>query len=140
MVDIVASGEAVKTWQELQELVRALVPKESQSVPKIQWLASGRLVLIGPWQVEAHFAENGGKYEIRFQRFGGDLTRANYEPTPGGRIKDPDVWKLEPVRGTTRIFWRLSNFADLTPETLANRVVERLKTYYEEYKVVAIGD
>lgn len=61
MADITTASQA---WQQLQDLVRA--EAESATVPSQQphllWIQSGRLALIGTWQVEASFAERAGAY------------------------------------------------------------------------------
>ena len=63
----------------------------------------------------------------------------NFERIPHGPpLKDPVVWKVEPFRSGADIFWRL-NFQEITPDRLAARIIERLKDFYEEYRLSAIG-
>jgi hypothetical protein len=134
----VTLNEAVSAWHELKELVRVRVETQPPSEHKLQWLASSKLVLSGPWQVEAQFADVRAQFEVRYQRFGAALGQANIEVPIGVRIKGPEVWGLTPVWGDTHIFWRLNDVYDITPDSLVTRVLDRLATYYQEYKLHAI--
>jgi hypothetical protein len=137
MADITTASQA---WQQLQDLVRA--EAESSTVPSQQphllWIQSGRLALIGTWQVEASFAERAGAYQIHFDRFGAQLGVANFEPSPSSTAVSSETWEVQFVEGITQAFWRL-NGQDLPSERLARKVMEHLNRYYEKLKPLLSG-
>jgi hypothetical protein len=133
---VVANGQLA--WIQLKQIMRALV-SGSESQARLRWLSAGKLVLIGSLQVQARFVEARSEYEICFERFGAEMGSVNFERIPHGPpLKDPVVWKVEPFRSGADIFWRL-NFQEITPDRLAARTIERLKDFYEEYRLSAIG-
>jgi len=135
----VSAQESAAAWTELQKLVEAeaknaRAPAPGQ--PRLQWSQPACLYLIGPWQVEARFDNRSG-FEIHFDRFGGGhLGATNFELPPGTASVPPENWKLEPVGGTTKVFWRLYA-QELPPELLAPRIVSHLRDFYEKYKLAA---
>jgi len=126
------------SWKELQELVESQAKDEKfvAGQPRFQFTA-GKLCLIGMWQVEGRFEERGG-HKIIFDRFGTQLGAQNFEmPEPGVRLPSPEVWNLTPVEGLSRVFWRF-RAQDLSVEVLANRIMQQLKDFYEQYKLAAV--
>jgi hypothetical protein len=138
MTDL-TSSQSAEAWHKLQDLVRALVPKEA-GVPQLRWIESGRLALLGEWQVQARFTAEKQQYEVHFERFGAELGKSNFEPTPGLAVRRSEVWKLEPVNGEIDVFWRIGDGPEIKqPNSLATRIVDRLKDFYQEYKLAALG-
>jgi hypothetical protein len=128
-----------QAWQKLKDLVKA----EAEGHPfqagqtQLRWVASGRLVLVGPWQVEAWMVEQSGRFQIRFDRFGAQLGSVNFELPPGRAIIGAEVWDLKFVEGEREVFWRL-NGQHLSPDRLARKVVDNLNRYYDAYRLSAV--
>jgi hypothetical protein len=138
MTDL-TSSQSAEAWRKLQDLVRSLVPTEP-GAPQLRWIESGRLALLDEWQVQARFSAERETYEVHFERFGAELGNSNFEPTPGLAVRRPEVWRLEPVRGKIDVFWRIGDGPEIRqPNSLATRIVERLKNFYQEYKLAALG-
>jgi hypothetical protein len=126
-------------WLQLQQVVEAQTRTNSApETPRLRW-SPGRLALIGTWQVEARFVERSGAYEVLFDRFGAQLGSVNFELPPGARVVPPDIWRLQPIDGTTQTFWRINDGQDLLAERLAMRIVEHLKDFYQTYRLAAVG-
>lgn len=129
-----------EAWQKLRDLVKAEAEAHPSQVGQTQlkWVASGRLVLMGPWQVEARMVEQSGRFQICFDRFGAQMGSVNFELPHGHAVIGAEVWDLKFVQGEREVFWRL-NGQHLSPDRLARKVVDNLIRYYEAYRLSAVA-
>jgi len=136
----VSAREAAAAWKDLQALVEAEAKNARQPAlgqPRLQWSQAGALLFIGPWQVEARFDARAG-FAIHFDRLGSQLGAQNFELPPGTATVPRETWTLVPVRGITKVFWRL-DAQELPPDLLVPRIVNQLKGHYAKYKLAAIA-
>jgi hypothetical protein len=138
------ASRAVDAWKGVAALVQSLVPESNQvqmsdGAAQIKWVLPSRLALIGGRHVQALLSETSNGFEVRFERLFAQAGRTNWEPTPGSTYRGPEIWKTTPVEGAEEIFWRIDDLPPVNSERLAIRIVENLKTYYENYSLRAIG-
>jgi hypothetical protein len=126
-------------WEQLLKLVEQGVSKAEERVqPRLHWMSSNRLVLLGRWQVEARFTTEPGLYKIYFERFAADQGEQNYDPPPGSSPKQT-LWAMQLEVSNGEAFWRFKDGTTLTSPELARRVIRRLEEFHHEYGMAVIA-
>lgn len=124
-----------QAWHQLLEIVEQSVSKldGGRLQTQIQWLRSNRLVLSGPWPVEARFVAEIGKYSIYFERFGADVGDQNFELPTGISSPKTIAWTMLLEISNGQPFWRFSDGQSFTSTNLARRALARLRDFRSEY-------